>query len=181
MKRSISGLLLLAVLVVLIAAGVAFFYTQFRSDRGMMQERGMMDGQDMMQDRGMMDGSGMGRMSMARHRYIMRNGMAPAYADRSSPLQPTTELLRKGQQLYNENCASCHGRSGHGEGEAAQGLDPQPTNIADFSQMPMASDAYLYWTLAEGGAPVGSAMPAFKDALEENEIWAIIMYLRESL
>jgi mono/diheme cytochrome c family protein len=45
--------------------------------------------------------------------------------------------------------------------------------------MPMASDGYLYWTIAEGGEPVGSAMPAFGDALSEDEIWQIVAYLRQ--
>lgn len=44
--------------------------------------------------------------------------------------------------------------------------------------MPMATDGYLFWTIAEGGAPVGSAMPAFKQTLKEDDIWKIITYLR---
>ncbi len=45
--------------------------------------------------------------------------------------------------------------------------------------MPMATDSYLLWTLSEGGAPVGSAMPPFKGLLSEEEMWKIIRYLRE--
>jgi mono/diheme cytochrome c family protein len=44
----------------------------------------------------------------------------------------------------------------------------------------MASDNYLMWTISEGGAGLGTAMPPFKDALSENERWKIIRYL-ESL
>uniref|UniRef100_UPI003AF98478 c-type cytochrome n=1 Tax=Thiolapillus sp. TaxID=2017437 RepID=UPI003AF98478 len=40
----------------------------------------------------------------------------------------------------------------------------------------MASDAYLYWTIGEGGTPVGSAMPPFKDVLSEEEISRIMLY-----
>lgn len=146
-----------------------------------MSDMGNMKGNHMMGNGSMMGNDRMGGMSMTRHRHVMRNGIDPKYADRSNPLKPTTGVLMKGKQLYEDNCASCHGSAGRGNGEAANALDPKPTNIAAFSQMPMASDAYLYWTIAEGGTPVGSAMPAFKDTLEADEIWRIITYLRKGL
>jgi mono/diheme cytochrome c family protein len=43
----------------------------------------------------------------------------------------------------------------------------------------MASDGYLFWTIAEGGAPVGSAMPPFKGVLGDDQVWQVIAYLRE--
>lgn len=137
-----------------------------------MQGHGMMDG------KGMMGGGGMNRMSMTRHRYVMRNGIDQLYASKNSPLQPTENNTQVGRQSYERHCASCHGPSGHGDGPAGENLSPSPTNIAAFSKMPMASDAYLYWTIAEGGAPVDSAMPPFKDVLDKTRIWQVILYLR---
>jgi mono/diheme cytochrome c family protein len=47
--------------------------------------------------------------------------------------------------------------------------------------MPMAQwDPFMYWTIAEGGAEFGSAMPAFKDALPKDDIWAVIATYRHS-
>ncbi len=121
---------------------------------------------------------GMMGMSMIRHHYVMRNGIDPKYADRRDPLQPTPENIEAGKKLYGQNCASCHGATGLGNGEAGKNLNPPPANIAASSKMPIATDAYLYWTVAEGGTPLGTAMPPFKSALKENEIWKIILYLR---
>jgi mono/diheme cytochrome c family protein len=45
--------------------------------------------------------------------------------------------------------------------------------------MPMASDGYLYWTIAEGGVSLKTAMPPFKGALKPDQIWQIILYLRQ--
>lgn len=42
----------------------------------------------------------------------------------------------------------------------------------------MLNDEYLFWTISEGGAPVGSAMPAFKEMLTEEEIWKIVVAMR---
>lgn len=42
----------------------------------------------------------------------------------------------------------------------------------------MAGDGYLIWAIGEGGAQIGSAMPAFKDSLSEADRWRIIRFLR---
>lgn len=135
-------------------------------------------GMGMMRGPGMMRG-GMMNMSMTRHHYVMRNGLPSRYAGQSSPLAANAENLDAGRKLFAANCASCHGVSGQGDGPAGKALNPRPANIARFARMPMASDAYLYWTISEGGVPVGSAMPPFKDALREEEIWKIIEFLRK--
>jgi len=117
-------------------------------------------------------------MSMVRHRYVMRHGMDPAYASKENPLAPTPENLRRGRRLYEQHCASCHGDTGRGDGPAGEHLEPPPANLAAFGGMPMATAPYLYWTIAEGGAPVGSVMPAFEGTLDEEQIWRIVAYLR---
>jgi mono/diheme cytochrome c family protein len=65
-----------------------------------------------------------------------------------------------------------------GNGEGGRSLNPPPPDIAAFSKTPMATDGYLYWSIAEGGVPFGTAMPPFKGALTQDDIWRIITYLR---
>lgn len=67
---------------------------------------------------------------------------------------------------------------GLGDGPDGKNLFPRPANIAAASKMPMASDGYLLWAISEGGVPLGSAMPPFKDALKEEDIWKVILYIR---
>lgn len=131
---------------------------------------------------GQMHGMQRGNMmnfSVIRHHFVMQNGLEPQYAQQVNPLARTAENTEAGKQLFAQNCATCHGATGLGDGEAAKTLNPRPANIALFSKMPLASDGYLRWTITEGGTPVGSAMPPFKDALKANEIWKIVLYLRE--
>ena len=131
---------------------------------------------------GDMHGEGMMGMSMVRHQYVMRNGIPPAYRDVKNPLEGTPETLAAGRKVYEANCAVCHGPQGHGDGPGAKGLIPPPANIAALVRMgPMATDAYLGWTIGEGGVPVGSAMPAFKSSLSETERWQLIRYLQQGL
>jgi hypothetical protein len=72
--------------------------------------------------------------------------------------------------------------TGRGDGPASEALRRQPANLRHLARMSMmANDAYLFWTIAEGGGPVGTDMPAFKEALSTEEIWSVIQYLRRKL
>ncbi len=133
---------------------------------------------------GMMGRDGMGGMagSMPRHRQAMMSGVPPTYDSLVNPLPRTRETLDRGAKVYAENCASCHGPTGRGDGEAGRELSPPPGNLAWLSRMPMARwDPFMYWTVAEGGTEFGTAMPAFKDILPKNDIWAVIAYIQARL
>jgi mono/diheme cytochrome c family protein len=120
----------------------------------------------------------MAGVSMLRHHFVRQNGLDSRYASKANPLESTTEVLAVGRRVYEANCAACHGPAGRGDGEAGAALSPAPANLASASNLPMATDAYLFWTIAEGGLPVGSAMPPFKDVLGDEEIWSVVTYLR---
>jgi mono/diheme cytochrome c family protein len=139
---------------------------------------GMMDGQGM--GMGMMQGQGMGMMggASARHRYVMRNGLGSQYAGKTNPLPATAENINAGKALYGQYCTACHGVEGHGDGAAATSLVPPPSDLARLVRMPIATDDFLYWSIAEGGAQFNTAMPAMKGSLKEADIWKIILYLR---
>ncbi|HUG57061.1 MAG TPA: c-type cytochrome [Candidimonas sp.] len=126
---------------------------------------------------GMM-GRGMMGMSMVRHHFAMTNGINPAYASKENPLQPNVQTIESGKNLFEQNCARCNGAAGRGDGPDGKNLVPPPANIAAISKMPMATDGYLYWTITEGGVPLGTGMPPFGTALKEEDIWKIITYLR---
>ena len=102
--------------------------------------------------------------------------------DDQSPAPKAPGTLGRGVVVYQENCQSCHGSAGMGDGEAGKELSPPPANLAWLSRMPiMRSDSLLYWAIAEGGVPFGTGMPAFKDALSQDDIWAVITYLQAGL
>ena len=129
------------------------------------------------------DGKGHGGMSMnmsrTRHHFARDNGIGESYKGQQSPLAASDIDVNKAQVLYQNNCADCHGEQGLGDGAGGAELDPGPTNIARFAKMKMAKDDYLLWTLSEGGEPVASEMPAFKDVLSADEMWQIVGYLRQ--
>jgi mono/diheme cytochrome c family protein len=143
-----------------------------------MMGRGMgMDPGDMMGPQG----TGIGG-TMARRHQAMMQGPPEPYAGMTNPLPRTPETISKGAGVYVTYCASCHGRQGLGNGEAGRALSPPPTNWAALSQMPPGQwDAYLYWSTAEGGAPIGSGMSAYKDVLSDEQIWSVVSFIQVGL
>ena len=131
-----------------------------------------------------MHGWGWGHMGpgqqqrMQRHWTYMNEGVPAAYRGARSPFRATPEVIDEGRALYSDNCSSCHGAEGLGDGEAGRALVPSPALLRWFVQMPMSGDEYLVWAISEGGERFGTNMPAFKGDLSEESIWKIIAYMR---
>jgi mono/diheme cytochrome c family protein len=120
--------------------------------------------------------------TMPRHHLAMVWGVPAPYTALNNPLPQTKATVDRGAKVYSESCASCHGVLGQGDGEAGRKLSPPPGNLAWLSQMPIGrQDAFMYWTVAEGGAPLGSGMPSFKMSLSKEDIWAVIAYIQARL
>ena len=126
-------------------------------------------------------GGGMGRGNPVRHRAVMMNGLPAAFAGMTNPLKADAATLEKGKALYEENCASCHGAKGRGDGEAGKELDPPPADLAFIIDRPIASDGFLMWAITEGGEKLKTDMPAFGEVLSETRRWQIITWLRHGL
>lgn len=118
----------------------------------------------------------------SRHHYAMMGGIPAPYTAAQNPLPLNETTLNRGAAVYVKNCASCHGDSGHGDGSAGAALRPPPADLAWISAMPMSRwDAYMVWTVSEGGTPFRTAMPEFKGTLSDAEIWSVIAYIQNKL
>ncbi len=152
--------------------------------QGMMMGPGHGRGMGMMERRRGMGRDGMGRMGRGnpvRHRYVMMNGLPAPYARMTNPLKADAQTLAKGKALFLDNCASCHGETARGDGEAGKELNPRPADLAFIIDKPIASDGFLMWSISEGGEALKTDMPAFKEVLSETERWQIITWLRHGL
>ena len=94
--------------------------------------------------------------------------------------QPAAPAARSGEQVYRAACATCHGADGRGNPLSHVGFDiPLP----DFTDCSFATpEAEADWfAIVHAGGPVRAfarQMPAFADALSEEEILAVITYIR---
>lgn len=95
----------------------------------------------------------------------------------------TLESTRRemiGKRLYFKYCAGCHGETGEGDGMHSYTLNPFPANHTDSSYMNELTDEYLFKIISKGGTSVGKSpeMPRWNLALNANEVWNIIIYIR---
>lgn len=90
-------------------------------------------------------------------------------------------LVAKGTALFKRaGCPECHGQSGRGDGPSAGTLTSggRPTRPADLTRRPLKGGDRpedIYRALAVGLD--GTPMPSYRDALEEDEIWALAVYV----
>lgn len=78
------------------------------------------------------------------------------------------------QKLFQENCSSCHGPSGQGDGVLAKGLSPEPTNFTDRERAMNRSLLGLFDAISNGLDD--TAMPAFTQ-LKDQERWSLAFYV----
>jgi high-affinity iron transporter len=88
------------------------------------------------------------------------------------PAQPPS--LARGAEVYQANCAGCHGALGRGDGPAAGGLDPKPTNLSLGAELMDQSPLDYYRRITIG--VVGTAMPSFEQQLPAQDRWAAALY-----
>ena len=122
------------------------------------------------------------KANMARHQEVLMKGV-PAPYDKMRDRTPDSDAkLRRATMLFERNCASCHGWSGRGTGPEGFFLVPAPADLAWLDKAPSErAEPYLYWTIAEGGAKFESEMPAYKQTLSKEDIWALAAYLRAGM
>jgi mono/diheme cytochrome c family protein len=86
----------------------------------------------------------------------------------------------KGKALYAQQCASCHGAGGKGDGPAAAALNPKPMNFTDKARMTGMKDQQLFDAIKKGGAGVGKSpiMPGFGAAMKDENIQDVVAFLR---
>jgi mono/diheme cytochrome c family protein len=115
---------------------------------------------------------------MLRFSTFTNRGIPEAYLKAENDVGYTVHAIAEGGPLYWAHCQKCHGDTGLGNGDLAYALTPSPALLAYMVQQPIAVDQYLLWSISEGGKQFGTAMPAFKDTLSEEQIWQIVAYLR---
>jgi mono/diheme cytochrome c family protein len=105
-----------------------------------------------------------------------------------------SEQISKGKDLYAHYCLHCHGENGRqNEGYNWSAMpDPRPKDLSAKAEMSTFKDEEIFGTISrdmkdtspEGGEKIGDdefavpTMPTFKYTLSEEEIWAIVAYVR---
>ena len=86
----------------------------------------------------------------------------------------STEARMRGQQLFVQNCALCHGERGDGQGVRREGLTRAPRDFTMTAWRESTSPRHVFYAIREG-LP-GTPMPGWK-ALSEQDAWDMTSYV----
>jgi len=118
--------------------------------------------------------------AMAIYLKSIAQGTPPARASSDVPSAESSLLLSLGKNVYDTRCASCHGAQG-------QGAPPNWPPLAGNQSIQMTSAVNAIRMVLNGGYPPGTAgnsrpygMPPFAQLLSDDEVAAVVTYIRVS-
>lgn len=80
-----------------------------------------------------------------------------------------------GKELYRINCSQCHGPEGAGDGKVGEAWGSKPLPIGNREYLTSLDDGGFYYYISTGK----NQMPEFGQKLNAEEIWSIVLHLRD--
>lgn len=116
--------------------------------------------------------------AMAVYLKSLGEGHPPAPATSQVPAPESSLLMHLGQTVYETHCANCHAADGHG-------MPPEYPPLAGNQSIQMESAVNPVRMVLNGGFPPGTAgnpmpygMPPFAQTLSDDEVAAVVTYIR---
>ncbi|MEM7436265.1 MAG: cytochrome c [Myxococcota bacterium] len=91
-----------------------------------------------------------------------------------SGLLASDDARARGEKIFAEKCALCHGTRGDGRGMRKLGLSGPPANFRSARWRADATPGEVFTVLERGVR--GTSMPAWP-ALSDNEKWDVVSYV----
>ncbi len=89
-----------------------------------------------------------------------------------NPLQPTAEVLARGQHVFSTYCTVCHGPKGEGDGTIVPKFPRPPSLQSD--KIRTYTDGRIYHVIVSGQ----NLMPSYASQVAPLDRWALIHYIR---
>ena len=90
-----------------------------------------------------------------------------------NPVAASDASTKAGQTLYTKNCASCHGKTGLGDGVKARALKDFPGDFSKADFQGQSDGDHFYRTKTGRGE-----MPKYEGKLSDDDIWNLVNYMR---
>lgn len=93
----------------------------------------------------------------------------------ANPTTSSTQTLQQGRESYTGACSQCHGTAGHTQGIFGQTSFPPASDLAGENARGL-SDSQMFSIIKNG---LGfTPMPAFSSQFSDNQIWALVDFIR---
>jgi len=96
--------------------------------------------------------------------------------DPATVMTPNPKLLARGESLFKQNCTSCHGDAGRGDGPAVATLNPKPRNFTQPEKWTRGYRVTDIFTTVTTGVK-GTGMAPF-DFIVPADRMALVHYVR---
>lgn len=101
-----------------------------------------------------------------------------ANRDERSPLASVPGAAARGKTIFAANCTRCHGPEGKGNGPDSD----HAADLTDELRVSLNTEGVLFYKVLNGHAiqlrTAVEDMPAFRDKLSRDEVWAVVEYLK---
>jgi mono/diheme cytochrome c family protein len=95
------------------------------------------------------------------------------YKTMKNPQKANPESIANGKALYNQHCASCHGKKGLGDGPKARTLDTPSGDMSGAAYQNQTDGEHFYKTKFGRGD-----MPKYDKKIDDKDMWDIVNYMR---
>ena len=93
----------------------------------------------------------------------------------STPVPFDAISISNGSILFSQNCTTCHGPQGKGNGIIAKTFNPPPTDLLTEAHTAKHTAGDFFHWLTNG--IVGTGMPSFSSNLSEEDRWDVVNYI----
>jgi mono/diheme cytochrome c family protein len=100
----------------------------------------------------------------------------PAAAALKNPVAADAPSIADGKQVYDKQCAGCHGDTGKGDGAMGEELTPKPANLTDADWKHGSTDGEIYVAIRDGIKNTG--MKPYARKITTHQIWDVVNYVR---
>jgi len=95
------------------------------------------------------------------------------YKKMANPVTADAASVKAGQMAYTKNCASCHGKTGLGDGPKGRMCKTFPGDFSGEAFQGYTDGEIFYQTKFGRGE-----MPAYDKKIPDTEIWNMVNYMR---
>ena len=98
----------------------------------------------------------------------------PGMGAPANPVSADQVSLTRGKELFNINCAICHGFQGMGDGTVGKVFTKPPANLTE-PRVQDLSDGAIFLVISNG---VPNRMPPLNENLNVRDRWDVVNYVR---
>lgn len=100
----------------------------------------------------------------------------PAAAKLKNPVAADNASITAGRQIYDKQCAGCHGDTGTGDGAMGEELNPKPANLVDADWKHGSTDGEIFVVIRDGVRNTG--MKPYARKMTAHQMWDVVNYVR---